>query len=65
MKEVAPLTAAAVLIIGDTSYDVEAARRCGIGTLAVRCGGFSDDALRRAGAIARFTTMWPRCLPTS
>ncbi len=37
-------------VVGDTPYDIEAARRCGIDTVAVRSGGFSDRAL--GGAIA-------------
>ena len=41
---------AEAIVVGDTPYDVEAASRCGIGTLAVRSGGFSDGAL--SGAIA-------------
>jgi HAD superfamily hydrolase (TIGR01509 family) len=38
------------LMIGDTPYDVEAARKLGLGTIALRCGGRSDSDL--AGAIA-------------
>jgi phosphoglycolate phosphatase-like HAD superfamily hydrolase len=30
------------VMIGDTPYDIEAARRSGIGTIALRCGGRSD-----------------------
>lgn len=41
-----------VLMLGDTPYDVQAARRAGIGTIALRCGGWwSDDALGDALAI--------------
>jgi HAD superfamily hydrolase (TIGR01509 family) len=40
------------VMIGDTPYDIEAATRSGIGTIALRCGGWwSDDALRNAIAI--------------
>lgn len=39
-----------VLMLGDTPYDVEAARRAGAGTIALRCGGHSDQEL--SGAIA-------------
>lgn len=42
------------LVIGDTPYDMEAARRCGIPAVAVRSGGFSDEQLRQAGASAVF-----------
>ncbi len=38
------------LLIGDTPFDIEACRKAGVGVVAVRSGGFSDDAL--AGAIA-------------
>lgn len=38
------------VMIGDTPYDVEAAGRAGVGTIALRCGGWDDRAL--AGALA-------------
>lgn len=38
--------------VGDTPYDVAAASGAGIGTVAVLSGGFSDAALRDAGATA-------------
>lgn len=37
-----------VVMIGDTPYDVEAARRAGVRCIAVRCGGWDDAALRDA-----------------
>jgi len=40
------------LVIGDTPYDVLAAKRAGVGTIALLSGGFSEDDLRAAGAIA-------------
>jgi len=39
-----------VLLLGDTPYDIEAARKAGVGTVALRCGGWSDEDL--AGAVA-------------
>lgn len=39
-----------VVMLGDTPYDIEAAGRLGIGTIALRCGGFLEGALD--GAIA-------------
>lgn len=45
------LKPAVVRMIGDTPYDIEAARRAGIQTLAFRCGGSSDEDLRDALAI--------------
>jgi HAD superfamily hydrolase (TIGR01509 family) len=38
-------------MIGDTPYDIEAARRTGIAAIALRCGGHWSDA-ELAGAIA-------------
>jgi phosphoglycolate phosphatase-like HAD superfamily hydrolase len=43
--------AADALMIGDTPYDVEAAARAGVATIAFRCGGWSDSALQGAAAI--------------
>lgn len=40
-----------VIVIGDTPYDIEAALKSQIATVAVRSGGFPDQALREAGAI--------------
>ena len=45
------------LLIGDTVWDVEAAHRAGVDTLAVRTGGFSDQELRDAGAREVFTSV--------
>ena len=40
-------------MIGDTPYDIEAASRAGVGTIAFRCGGgWSEQDL--AGALAIF-----------
>jgi HAD superfamily hydrolase (TIGR01509 family) len=39
------------LMIGDTPYDVEAAKRADVATLAVLSGGFSEQELRDAGAV--------------
>jgi len=45
------------LLIGDTPWDVEAARRAGVQTATVLTGGFSVDELRDAGAIAVFESI--------
>lgn len=42
----------AATLVGDSPWDAEAASRVGIRTIGLRCGGFSDDALLRAGAQA-------------
>lgn len=39
-----------LVMLGDTPYDVEAARRAGVPLVAVRCGGWGDADL--AGAVA-------------
>lgn len=46
----ARLSPDAALMLGDTPYDVEAAKRAGVATVALRCGGWDTAAL--AGAIA-------------
>lgn len=40
-----------VLMLGDTPYDVEAANRAGVDCIALRCGGWNDEALSEAVAI--------------
>ena len=50
--EKAGVAASNCLVIGDTPYDVEAAKRCGIDTIGLLSGGFSEEALRDAGAVA-------------
>jgi phosphoglycolate phosphatase-like HAD superfamily hydrolase len=45
------------LLIGDTVWDVEAAHRAGVETLAVRTGGFSEQELTDAGARKVFTSV--------
>jgi HAD superfamily hydrolase (TIGR01509 family) len=54
LEKVAPLAPEEVLVVGDTPYDVEAAARCGIGTVALRSGKFPDGVLRAAGALALY-----------
>ena len=44
-------TADKAVMIGDTPYDIEAARRAGIATIALRCGGWDDASLKGALAI--------------
>jgi HAD superfamily hydrolase (TIGR01549 family) len=45
------------LLIGDTVWDVEAAKRAGVETLAVLTGGFSEQELRDAGARDVYTSV--------
>ena len=41
-------------MIGDSVYDCEAAARAGIETIGLLTGGFSEQELRDAGAVAVF-----------
>ena len=45
------------VMVGDTPWDCEAARRAGIETITVITGGFSEQELRDAGAIAVFESI--------
>jgi HAD superfamily hydrolase (TIGR01549 family) len=45
------------VMVGDTPWDVEAARRAGISTVAVLTGGFSADELKEAGAVAVYESI--------
>ena len=47
---------ASSVVVGDSVWDVEAAKRAGMPAIAVRSGGFGDDELREAGAIAIYDT---------
>jgi HAD superfamily hydrolase (TIGR01509 family) len=40
------------VVIGDTPYDVQAAKKTGLATIALLCGGFPEDELRASGAAA-------------
>src|SRR5690242_4919778 len=44
------------VMVGDSVWDVEAAKNAGMPALVVRSGGFGDDELREAGAVAIFDT---------
>ena len=52
----AKATASEALLIGDTPYDVEAARRAGVKVIGFRSGGWSDADL--AGALAVYDGPW-------
>jgi|SRR5436305_9648135 len=45
------------LMVGDTPWDVEAARRAGLETVTVITGGFSEQELRDGGARAVFESL--------
>jgi HAD superfamily hydrolase (TIGR01509 family) len=46
------LQANEALALGDTPWDVEAAKKAGIGTVAVQSGGWKREELLEAGAVA-------------
>jgi len=45
------------VVVGDTTWDIEAAKRAGVPTIAVRTGGFGRDELEEAGAVAVFDSV--------
>ena len=44
-------------MVGDTPWDVEAARKAGLETICIITGGFSEQELREAGAAAVFESV--------
>ncbi|MFD5096805.1 HAD family hydrolase [Amycolatopsis thailandensis] len=44
------------VMVGDSVWDVEAARAAGMPAMVVRSGGFGDDELLEAGALALYDT---------
>jgi HAD superfamily hydrolase (TIGR01509 family) len=49
------------VMVGDTPWDVQAARRAGVDTVAVLTGGFAIEELRESGAVAVFETVGDLC----
>ena len=47
----------AAVMVGDSTWDCEAARRCGVETVALLTGGFSEEELRDAGAVEVFDSI--------
>ncbi len=41
-----------VVVVGDSPHDAEAAKKAGLRTVGVLCGGFPEPVLRQAGCIA-------------
>ena len=56
LKKLGAPSGASSVVIGDSVWDVEAAKRAGMPAIVVRSGGFGDDELREAGAIALYDT---------
>ena len=45
------------VLVGDSTWDCVAARRAGLETVGVLTGGFSEEELREAGAVAVFESL--------
>jgi HAD superfamily hydrolase (TIGR01509 family) len=56
LKKLGEPADAAGVMVGDSPFDVAAASKVGMPTIVVRSGGFGDDELREAGAVAIFDT---------
>ncbi|TFV90336.1 HAD family hydrolase [Blastococcus sp. CT_GayMR16] len=56
LEKIGEPTDAPSVVIGDSVYDVEAAKNAGMPAIVVRSGGFGDDELRDAGAVAIYDT---------
>jgi HAD superfamily hydrolase (TIGR01509 family) len=55
--ERAGVPAAQAVMIGDSPWDVQAAERAGVRTIAVMTGGFSKEELCQAGAVAVYESL--------
>lgn len=53
-KALAQVNARSAVMIGDATWDVEAARQREIPTIGLLCGGFGEAELRAAGAVATY-----------
>jgi phosphoglycolate phosphatase-like HAD superfamily hydrolase len=47
----------AAVLVGDSTWDCEAARRAGVQTIAVLTGGFSEQELLDAGAVCVYESI--------
>lgn len=54
LDKVRPLGPDEVVVVGDSPYDAQAAKKLGIRVIGVRSGGFSDAVLREAGVDALY-----------
>ena len=52
LKKLGGISPADAVTVGDTRFDIEAARRAGLKTIAFLCGGTSESVLRESGAVA-------------
>jgi phosphoglycolate phosphatase-like HAD superfamily hydrolase len=56
LRQAGSAESAEAMMIGDTPYDIEAASRAGVRTIAFRCGGWADADL--SGAVAIYDGPW-------
>lgn len=49
------------VMVGDTPWDVQAAKKAGVDTVAVLTGGFAIEELRESGAVAVFESVAELC----
>ncbi|MES9520710.1 HAD family hydrolase [Streptomyces capoamus] len=56
LKQLGAPPDASGVMVGDSVWEVEAAKRAGMPAIVVRSGGFGDDELRKAGAVALYDT---------
>jgi HAD superfamily hydrolase (TIGR01509 family) len=50
LEKVAPVQAGEAAVVGDSPFDIQAAKKLGIPTIGVRSGGFPEQVLLDAGA---------------
>ncbi len=50
MDKVKPFGSDEIAVVGDSPFDVEAAKKLGLRVVGLRSGGFPDDVLHQAGA---------------
>ena len=52
LEKLSDISSAEAVTVGDTRFDIEAAKKTGLRTIAFLCGGTAESVLREAGAIA-------------
>jgi HAD superfamily hydrolase (TIGR01509 family) len=54
LERIAPIPPGDAVAVGDSPFDAEAAAKVGLRAVGLLCGGFPEDALRRAGFVALY-----------
>ncbi|SRR5438132_980763 len=52
LEKLGGISHADAVTVGDTRFDIEAAKKAGLKTIALLCGGTPESGLRQAGVIA-------------